>query len=1134
MIAVQTNDQLYLIKMDDAEFTNLVMQEYVAGRDIEERLIPLIRANSGISINNNNMIRFASSVIPEITTCFRRVGNRFDIKPVNSVDDLSFFMAPDGKQYSSEEAYSETLAPAQNVEASAVPDPVTGRVTVEEETTETLNQELGDFIPDPVTGRVTVGEEATETLEQELGDSIPDPVTGQVATEEEKSAPKVTILPPGREAIALPASLDSGFYKPASELGLVPYEEKKLETVDSTKIQIRESQKRAASQLDNIIRTLPNVANLPEEILRGIANLVNEERETFRGYASEYLGNVSPLDRNELLTSFPVPNALNASHDMADSLLVFPVYTSVLTKKNSKLAFSTLDLANSVMLRICPVGIDGDRVQGYVQEFRITRQDVKEAKEIVNAELKKKKRTRSLSSEEKYALYEDALEQIYRNRKGSLAASKETKLIADVDKYLSNLANTSKIYIPDIGTWSSYDVMAFDARVKEDQLPIPLLKQLQDINGKTMEEVQELVADANNRFLTDFDKMVKVRIVDTSEEAIKSGKTSVGFTEKQFSYLSDNEKEAVITSPDGSLLLSGFYEEKGTGKRITEEEFLARCERVRGRVIEGGPDEDPFEDDIEKTTKERMIKVHQVDTSAGLEFIDLGYIEVSEDSLIASEKSSIVETKDGFILEGYHLDIANNCILTDLEYQDIMNKKSTTEEETVDKLPEDTKITIVGLNDIPQLVPLSEIPFEVRKNIEQASDASWFLRGYFDPYTKEYSEQLDVINVPKVTLISGEKTIDKIPQKLFYSRIPEELRTQVVERNGMKWLDNFWFYDNSLITDEELKEIQQQEKAAYERAKREERNRFNAEHADEMVIISGLIDFERKIYANDFDGSVKIKFSDLPLEVQDQVFADEDNFLVFNHYYDVNTGKVVFVGVEELKNYEEKSKEVLEAKEAPEVTNHQNLSTLAGKASGESAPLIPNPETGLLESETESWKLPDRKFRQPIIAMIPTVFSKGATPEKLEKIENYMNRVPLSEDDMTDELKAAIRPTENGEYTLEGYCFDYDQVKLITEEEYLQLSLAQQGIPQESAPQPIGALKDATVVNANMGKPTEALESAPVAPKGEARSGDEAEASGKFIDPTGYEWSSEEEYNLYKMLTDESFLTDQEQNGKKR
>lgn len=747
MIAVQTNDRLYLINMEDSEFVNLVMQENMAGRSLDEQLIPLIRARSGISFNSNDMVRFARSMISEISNCFTLVGNRFDMTPVSSLDDLMFYVDENGKQYASEEAY--------RMEEVGIPNPVVegqnATQRVEEVPNPVIrkseNSEGAKEVPTPTEEETHSGKDETPVPEEEEMHSgeeeAPAPKEEEMHSGEEESVPKEEEVPP----------LD---------------DEKDV-------IEVSEEQKRAASQLDNIVRNFPNIASLPTQYLAGIRSYINTQLATFKSYSEEYLAQMSPLDRASLKTGYPVPNAFGESTDMLDSLVIFPVYTRILSKRDLAARFSPLDLANSTMLRICPIGIAEDEhmqpiVHSYVQEIKITHQDVKEAEEKVNAELKKQgKSKRSLSSKEKYDLYEEALEEILKYRKGSMVASRETKLVEDLGKYEEELRRSSKVYIPAIEEWNSYDVAAFDARRRIDQFPTPLLTQLQNINGKTEEEIQEQYAELPSEFEPLDEEIIQVVFVDLSKESIEEGKTKYGWHDMSLSSIPDSMIDN-IEERDNERYLEGYYFDLESQEFLSEAEYQERCQKANGKSDERTP---------------RIVKIKRVDSSLPSDEND-DYVEVDEKFLNDFQLGFVTETEDGFVLDGYCYDLASGDLITDIELEDIRSRR--------------------------------------KESVEEKED--------------------------------------------------------------------------------------------------------------------------------------------------------------------------------------EKSQE-------------------------EQIPKIPNP---VIETPLH---LIDRKYRQAIVAKIPTVFSGGVTEEKIAKIPNYSEFVSLSEDDMSDKLRASLVPTEDG-YTLDGYCFDYDQVKLITTDEYFQ------------------------------------------------------------------------------------------------
>lgn len=565
MIAVQTNEYLYVIEMSIPEFLENVAKDGLHSSAIHAKTIA--------NINQNRWLHLANAVIPEITCCFRQIGDQFviDTKPINSSKDLEFFIAPDGSQYSCESAYLLEAAKGEKANQTEIVAPVVEGAPINS------GQEAG--IPNPV-----LGDKDKKDIPNPVGEGAPNPVLEGSSTH-------------GQNVIELPASLEDDFYKPT---GLVPFVPPQLEQDEPHVVEVSENQKRAAGQLDNAIRNLPHLSSIPSEFLNGVINYVMAERDKMKGYAEAYLRSSSRLDRGDLETDFPVPNALGSSYDMIDSLLAFPVYTRVISKKDLAARFSPMDLVNSTMLRVCPIGIEGDRVHSYVQSIKITNQDVKDAEELLKKEGKSKKK---LSPKEKYERMEAALEQVFKNKKGSLAASRETQLVGDLGQYFDELVSNKKAYIPAMEEWQSYDVVALDAREKVEQFPTPLLQQLQSINGKTFEEL--------------------------------------GIVE-------------------GSAFESPFEEELDS-----PEEAL---------------------DVPEETAQLRVVRINQVDSDAKDD--NLGYIEVSENFLSATERDSIVALDGGiYVLQGYFYDMASGNVITDIEYEEIIQNNASKEEPPIEVSP---------------------------------------------------------------------------------------------------------------------------------------------------------------------------------------------------------------------------------------------------------------------------------------------------------------------------------------------------------------------------------------------------------------------------------------------------------------
>lgn len=1123
MIAVQTNDRLYLINMEESEFVDMVMRENIAGRDLDEQLIPLIRAKSGISFKNNDMVHFAKAMVSEISNCFSRVGNRFDMKPVSSVEDLNFYVDENGVQYASEEAYNEEkLLQSVGERGAVAPSPLNVPPAASVEQAPAPTPLVGDSssAPDPIDS-----EEDELTSGGHLLNLVRKMTSG---------LPQADSKP--LENNGEPLGAGSTFEPPREE-------EPDLDGV----LTISEDMKRAAGQLDNLVRIFTNVTTLPPDVLKGMRNYVNQDKDHFREYAEQYLSQRSPIDRGELYTDFPVASAFGTTHDMIDSLLVFPVFTHIVSKKDLSNRFTAGDLVHSTFLRVCTVGVDGDRVSSYVQEIKITSQDVRDAEDIVNANLKRQNKSkRSLSAQEKYDLMEAALEDVYKSRKGSLAASKETKLIGDLGRYFDQLVSTQKMFIPSLDDWNSYDVMAFDARKNMDSLPMPLLTQLQNVNGKTPEQVSQMYQNMDDDYNNLYDRKVKVYKVNTSDEAFANGtSTDLGFVIKSENYLGLEVKEAIRSTLEG-LVVEGFYYDEAVDRIITVEEYLNK-EQIYlrkkqlaegekgddGRFVSGGVDEDPFEKDDEPLDKKtKKVKIFRVDTSE--QAIEnratmLEPIEISEEFINEEQRKSIVASNDGYILQGYFFDVAKNDIVTDVEYHDALDAYEEKKKKDADKaMDPNQEIMVQTVEGIFMNLPFYKIGEELHEHIvNNAYGGKCILDYLYDSFSRNFISRKEFyaqhVFVSKYGDLESLTLFGEGACYVELSKVPEELKAKIrVNSEGQAILDSYFYNptNNSFFSAEEL-EAARNKKTQEEIDKVNQGGSSTKDTQDEEQIVT-LFQLENKnlqpadLHPVDFSIA---ELSDFNEKLLQHIVEKDGHKYILDYYYLAEEG--TFITVEEYNRQKaEQEKAAAEAEDSKKPIPSP-LASPAPEPAPQNKPLPPH--------------LTDRRFRPAIVAKIPTVFSGGMTNEKIENNPNYAPFVSLSEDDMDPVIKAALKQNPDGSYTLEGYCYDYDQVRLMTIDEYYQVTNSMTSKPFEpivSQDTPI-SMGGTVITVAKKNSEAPAATSAP-APASTDGLTDYVKADGTYVDPTGREWpKGKDSYTLYKMLSDEDFLAEEENKSKK-
>lgn len=436
MIAVQTNNNLYIVEMEMSEFLTNVAQNGLNASAIQ--------AKQRFSVAQNDWMHLASSIVPQITHHICQVGEQFfiDTKPITTTKDLEFYMAPDGRQYSCEASYLLEMGKGKIV------SPV-----VSEQTHEIPNPEIRTEVVSPV----VPDQAAIET--QESGSDTPDGID-EIVDEE-------AIIPVG---------------EPKEEVvEESPVEEELEEEIVEEMIPISQEQRRAAAALDNIARQFASITRLPERVFQGVKNYVEQNRNVFRGYAEEYLASQDFREpRANLQTEFPVSNAFGQSQDMIDSLCVFPVFSRILSKKDFTQKFSPSDLTNATFVRVCPIGILDGNVQALTQKITISSEVSRKINVKVRNRLDREGvQIRKLTPLEKYEYYEEELEK-YLQQRGTFSESPDTSITMDLGSYIDKLATT--LSVPAIGEWESYDVLPYDTRVNEDNnLPTPLSVQLGEI-----------------------------------------------------------------------------------------------------------------------------------------------------------------------------------------------------------------------------------------------------------------------------------------------------------------------------------------------------------------------------------------------------------------------------------------------------------------------------------------------------------------------------------------------------------------------------------------------------------------------------------------------------------------------------
>lgn len=444
MIAVQTNEYLHIVDMEVSEFLESVAKDGMNSS--------LIHAKTASYVSNNKYLYTINSVVPEIKWRFCQVGDQFqiDFKPVSSIDDLRFFIAPDGKQYANEAAYHFALEKGEVKREESVPlHP------------EVPKPEAANPVPNP--------EVAAPVLNPEI--PSPEVEAGAPAPEEES-----TEEPAQEEETEEDERESEEVIAPSEEAPAIPNPEEPQEEEEEEKIPVTEEQRKVARVLDKtLIRGIP-LKDKGEKFIQAVRNFVRANRREIEENILSTL-NIAKKAVPYFKTDYEVESVLGKSNSLLDSSLAFSVFSSVAMKKEpSRLATLEKSFIGSVFFRVCPMGTEGENTLGYYQQFTITASDMEDAKDWLREQGIDFRKVRQL--EERRKAYERALDAVFMRKKGDITLGGSAKIDEDLDAHLEKL--DAKYKVLDSEEWELYHTVLVDART------MPLEQQLENLSKMPM------------------------------------------------------------------------------------------------------------------------------------------------------------------------------------------------------------------------------------------------------------------------------------------------------------------------------------------------------------------------------------------------------------------------------------------------------------------------------------------------------------------------------------------------------------------------------------------------------------------------------------------------------------------------
>jgi len=538
LIIIFLRDTVYLIE-------NMEIDEIFDIANTEGLNSPKLRAKARRQFNglvyNSSMVK---SFLPDIKIGVFEAGDGYDVKSISDISDLDYFIGPDGKKYTCELDYNVSASLMSDI--TEVYDPIVESQPVLEdiydpiissthvESKENEFRELPNVIelgPVPVSS----SDEEVQAEDRSLGEET------EENSESKELIPFVISLPPARKILSTNSGDDSEISTPK----LVEDETSVAPVIEFTEEQLEKIKE--ADFFDKFLSKFPNIGHWLKTTgdNRGCNKYLREcvERDDFdRRFRDPFLKDAGILDvidgdlgNREMIFEY------GESDNMFDAVLVFPVFSAIIGKKNLKEKFSFKGLVDAYFIRICPVGVSEDMnmaVFGFVDSIKLTSEIVSNIEEMIKEDLKEEgKKFSSLSSEEKYKRFEEMFVFVYLNLYGNLLHCFEEKekeyrkfsmfdsLTVDIGKFLKSL-QIKNYFVPDVVDevgnkmlWSTYETVVFDNRLVNPS----------NENYKTLKTQLETLYKKENEANNHSDIEDYVEIVDkTVEEKMSEGPAETG------------------------------------------------------------------------------------------------------------------------------------------------------------------------------------------------------------------------------------------------------------------------------------------------------------------------------------------------------------------------------------------------------------------------------------------------------------------------------------------------------------------------------------------------------------------------------------------------------------------------------
>lgn len=414
--------------------------EFLSLVDEEKVNLTLIRAKSRVHFPKDTLesvINKLESETSKIDVCFCEYGdNKYSMKLVSSIDDLKYYRAQNGNLYTCEEDYNYSIS----LDLNDTP------IVIADET--------------------------------------------QVGIEENQSKPEDSF-----EEVPVVVDKEDQTVKP---------EEVVEEIIEETKqtVELTQEIKDKASALDTVLRRLqPIRRHISESLFASVRKYIDKSKDIVSKKATQQFlveAGINNIVNDGNTNGIVIQNSLGESADLLDSVVNFPVYSTILSKKDLTSKFSKTQLFGASFIRVCPVGIDeNNQLLGIVDIVEFNSQDLNEIERRIKNRLSKEDiKYGSLSAVEKYAEWELETANFHKNIRTILQSrTVGIRNIGEVlEEFKENKYKVNPIFDENYNPiWQTKEIASLDNRILEKKLPKSIENQLSEMKVIKVVELEPVI-----------------------------------------------------------------------------------------------------------------------------------------------------------------------------------------------------------------------------------------------------------------------------------------------------------------------------------------------------------------------------------------------------------------------------------------------------------------------------------------------------------------------------------------------------------------------------------------------------------------------------------------------------------------